>query len=495
MKGHLTRRSATGTWYLRVELPRAIGKRRQRRETVRGTKAEAQRRLRELLREVEAGGYAGNDRLTVAGLAQRWLATKEHRVAAKTYAFYAAHVRLYLLPAIGSLRLEALRPAHIEAAMAAWARGSRNDREEGMLSARTVAHVFNTLRTILRWGVKMGFLVRNIAEAVDRPRFDRKEMRVLDPVGVAQLLRAAQGTELAAVVAVAIGTGLRRGELLALRWSDVNLYGRRLTVHRSLETVKGITRTKPPKTARSARTIALPPFVAEILRVQRQQQDELRPSAARDDAERCVFTRADGSAWEPGAFSLAFARFVKRAKLPHVRFHDLRHSFSTLALASGVDLETVSRALGHESTAITSRIYLHAIEALQEDAAARIDALLGNAVTSALANPVGSVALRQAQGDTEGPRKVKVLPDVGKSVPRPCHVAPPALKKARQMKLFFIAPTGIEPASFDKLRMTGSGPLPWHTGAHRIRRGQTLDYGTIRRPCYLSPHTCYQNSC
>lgn len=402
MRGHIERGRAESTWYLRVELPRANGdKRRQRRETVRGTKGEAQRRLRELLREAEAGGYAGNDRLTVDALSQRWLATKEHRVAAKTYAFYAAHIRLYLLPAIGSLRLEALRPAHIEAAIGAWTRGERNDREEGMLSGHTVAHAFNTLRTMLRWGLKMGFLVRNVAEAVDPPRFDSKEMRVLDPVGVAQLLRAAQGTELVAVVAVAIGTGLRRGELLALRWSDVNLDARRLTVHRSLETVKRVTQTKPPKTARGARTIALPPFVADILRAQREHQEAQSRNlglTAREDG--WVFTRADGSSWEPGAFSLAFARFVKRAKLPHVRFHDLRHSFGTLALASGVDLQTVSRALGHESAAITSRIYLHTVEALQEDAAARIDALLGNMVTSALAKPVGSVALRQAQGDT-----------------------------------------------------------------------------------------------
>jgi Phage integrase family len=150
--------------------------------------------------------------------------------------------------------------------------------------------------------------------------------------------------------------------------------------------------------------------------------------------------------WEPAAFSVAFARFIKGAKLPHVRFHDLCHSFGTLALASGVDLQTVSRALGHESTAITSRIYLHAIDALQEDAAARIDALLGNAVTSALAKPVGATTLRQAQGDTEGRSGTKALPNVEQSVPRPCQVTTPALKKkVRQMKLFLVAPTGIEP--------------------------------------------------
>jgi len=447
MKGHLTRGSAAGTWYLRVELARdGNGRRRQRRETIHGTKAEAHSRLRDLLREVEAGGYVGDNRLTVRELASRWLAAKEHRVAAKTYAFYASHVRLYIAPALGSLRTEQLRPAHLEAAISAWSRGKRNDRERGALSPRTAAHVFNTVRTLLRWGARMGLVLRNAADAVEPPRFERKEMHVLDPAGVARLLRAAQGTELQAIIAVAIGTGLRRGDLLALRWSDVDLDARRLTVHRSLETVKGVTRTKPPKTARSARTIALPPFVVDVLHSEQERQRERpRTVGVKRDDDDCIFTRGDGASWEPGAFSLAFARFVKGAKLPHVRFHDLRHSFGTLALASGVDLQTVSRALGHESTAITSRIYLHAIEALKEDAAARIDALLGNAVTSALAKPIGAVTLRQAQGDTEGRHGAKVLPHVEQSVPQRCHVTPPAIKNARQMERFRIAPTGIEP--------------------------------------------------
>ncbi len=428
MKGYITRGRSGGTWYLRVELSRSNnGKRRQRRETVRGTKADAQHRLRDLLREVEGGGYIGSDGQTIAEMAKRWLATKEHRVAAKTYTFYASHVRLYIVPAFGSLRAESLRPSHVEAALAAWARGNRNDRERGMLSSRSVSHLFSTLRTFLRWSVKMGLVVRNAADAVDPPRFERKEMRVLDAAGVARLLRAAHGSELQTIVAVAVGTGLRRGELLALRWSDINLDARRLTVRRSLETVKGVTRTKAPKTARSARTIALPRFVVGALREELRHRDELRRALGMKQTEDgWVFLRGDGAPWEPGAFSLSFARFVKRAKLPHIRFHDLRHSFGTLALASGVDLQTVSRALGHESTSITSRIYLHAVETLQDDAAARIDALLGNAVTSALATPVSPAKLVE-------------------SVPQRCHVPSSRMKNARRFARSVVAPTGIEP--------------------------------------------------
>jgi integrase len=415
MKGYITRGRVDGTWYLRAELPRDTnGKRRQRRETVRGTKAEAQRRLRDLLREVETGGHADGARVAVADLAQRWLDSTEHRVTARTYAFYAAHVRLYIAPSLGSLRAEQLRPAHVEAALAAWRNGKRNDKEQGALSPRTVAHVFNTLRTLLRWGVKMGTLVRNVADAVEPPRYERKEMRALESTGVAKLLKAAQVSDLQAVIAVAIGTGLRRGELLGLRWSDIDLVARRLTVRRSVETVKGVTRTKPPKTARSARTIALPPFVVDVLRDERERQEELRGRTLNE--HDWVFVRRDGLPWEPGAFSLAFARFVKSAKLPHVRFHDLRHSFGTLALASGVDLQTVSRALGHESVAITSRIYIHAIDALQADAAARIDALLGPAIAGAMS-----------------------------LVPQPCHATPLLKKNARKIRRYLVAPTGIEP--------------------------------------------------
>jgi integrase len=298
---------------------------------------------------------------------------------------------------------------------------------------------------MLRWSARMGLVVRNVADSVEPPRSERKEMQVLDPDGVARLLRAAQGTELQAIIAVAIGTGLRRGELLALRWSDADLDAQRLNVPRSLDTHKGVTRTKPPKTARSARTIALPPFVIDVLRNERVPQRELRHASV----DGWIFRRADGASWEPGAFSLAFARFVKGAKLPHVRFHDLRHSFGTLALASGVDLQTLSRALGHESTAITWRIYLHAIEALQEDAAARIDGLLGAVVTKALGNAPGSLTLRQARGDTEARHGTEVLPHVDKSVPQRCQTPLPTMKNARRIERFRIAPTGIESAGDD----------------------------------------------
>ncbi len=248
-------------------------------------------------------------------------------------------------------------------------------------------------------------------------------MKALDADGVSKLMAAAGGTELEHPIGVASGTGLRRGELLALRWADIDLRAHRLAVRRSLETVKGVTRTKPPKTAKSARTIFLPLFVVEILRLRKAQQLENLESLGLDqDEETWVFTGADERAWEPGAFSLDFARFVKRAKLPHVRFHDLRHSFGTLALAAGVDLKTVSTALGHSTISMTANIYVHAVPSLQDEAAARIDALLGTTVLA----PMGG-------------------PDI--PVPLRCHAGVLGAPKPYEIRQNIVAPTGVEPVS------------------------------------------------
>lgn len=420
MKGHLRPGRTTGTWYVRVELGRdADGKRRQRLVTVRGTKAEAQRKLRELLTEVERGGLA-DGKITVRDLLERWLSACERRVGARTLHRYRQLVKQYIAPHLGALRAEQLRPAHIERALTAWAR-TRTDRQAGVLSARSVRHTFDTLKAACRWGVRMGILARNPAESVDPPRWEQREMRTLDAAGVAALLKAA-GPELRVPIAVLVGTGLRRGELFGLRWTDVDLEEGRLMVRRSIEVINGKRREKPPKTARSLRTIALAPFVVAALRQQKREQLERRfvLGAGRDDAAY-IFDRADGSPWHPDTFSWAFAELVRRSGLPRVRLHDLRHSHATIALAAGTDLKTISAALGHSTISVTANTYLHAVESLQRSHADRIGAALGDAFTDALAAEAGG------------------------SVQQRCNAAPSITKKPRRSAVLLVAPTGVEP--------------------------------------------------
>ncbi len=212
-------------------------------------------------------------------------------------------------------------------------------------------------------------------EAVKALKIQSPEMKTVDGAGIAALMLAAQRTELEIPIILALGTGLRRGELLGLRWSDVDLESGRLSVKRSVEIIQGRIHEKEPKTVRSRRMISVPAFVIAALRRHRvvQAQQLLQLGIGSQGADGVVFTRIDGTQWGPATFSHAFYRFMKRSHLPKLRFHDLRHSFGTMLQASGTDLKTISGAMGHSTIGTTANIYLHAVESLQIESAARLD--------------------------------------------------------------------------------------------------------------------------
>jgi integrase len=421
--GHLKPGRVPGTWYLRVEAPRrSDGKRDQPRETFRGTKGEAQRRLRELLCQVESDGYADAGRMTIAEVCTRWLEATEHRVAARTFEFYSALVQGYVVPELGLKKAKSLRPVHVEAALAKWISGKRKDKVKGRLSPRTVKHILGTLKAACRWAVRMGLLTRNPADAVMPPRVERLEMKALDAAGVTALLAAAEGLEIQLPILVAIGTGLRRGELLGLRWNDIDFNDCRLSVRRSLEVVASEIRSKPPKTTRSARTISLASFVVEALRRHRVDQNRRRSlSELGGDDEAWVFSDIRGNPLNPIHFTKRFGRLVRQPDVPKVRFHDLRHSHATLSLAAGIDLKTISASLGHSTISITANTYLHAVDSLQRESANRLDAALRDAVGAGLSR---------------------------RPVPQRCHAGPLAKKKARRSGLSMVAGPGFEPGTF-----------------------------------------------
>jgi len=432
MRGSIAPGKLPGTWYLRVEMSiGANGKRNRRRVAFRGTKADAQRRLRELLRDVESGGLSV-ERLTVSDIAERWLATVEHCVAARTFFRYRQIVRDFIVADVGSLRLDALRPAHIESALATW-RQRTSEATGRPLSQRSIAHAFNTLMGVCRWAVRMSLLKRNPCEAVMAPRWQQREMKTLDPEGAAKLLAAARGTELEIPIIVLLGTGLRRGEAFGLRWSDISFKEARLTVRRSVEMVAGTRREKSPKTARSKRTLALPPFVVGAFLRQKQAQQERHSALGLSwDDSGYVFDRPDGSPWNLDQFSWRFADLVRRCGIPKIRLHDLRHSYATIALAAGTDLKTISTSLGHSTIAITANVYAHVTESLHRENAARVDAALGGVVDQAIA-PASTQA-----GD-------RVTGSHATSGPLAAHLQPIKTKKPCEYKVFLVAPTGFEP--------------------------------------------------
>lgn len=379
MRGNITRRGDR-SWRLKFEAGArdpATGKRQTRFVTVRGTKKDAERELTRLLGQLEHGIYVEPSKMTMAEFLERWLADHaKDRVSPKTYERYAEIVRKHLTPALGAHLLRNLAPLHISGYYRKALASGRRDGNGG-LSAQTVKHHHRVLSQALHQAVRWRVLHSNPCDHADPPRPAHREMRIIDEAGAGALLSALDGSPLQIPVLLALTTGMRRGEILALRWQDLDLDRGALSINRTLEETETDLAVKEPKTERSRRTIALPGLAVEALRRHRAQQAEQRlkagPAYAADRDLVCC--RADGELLSPRSVSKAFAKLARKRGLK-LRFHDLRHSHISHLLAAGVHPKVASERAGHASVSITLDVYSHVVPGMQEDAASKIDAAL-----------------------------------------------------------------------------------------------------------------------
>jgi integrase len=241
------------------------------------------------------------------------------------------------------------------------------------IAPRTVRHVHRLLHRVFGHATKWGNIKRNVVALVDAPKVPPTEAAVLQTTEIPQMFAALRGRIFFPIAVVALGTGMRRGELLALRWSDVDLDAGRLQVERSLEqTHKYGLRVKAPKSSRGRRSISLSPAVIAELRAywKAQQEQRLALGLGKSPADALVFAKYDGAPLKPLQLTHEFARRMKAAGLPHVTLHTLRHTHASQLITSGMDILTVSRRLGHSSAAITLTVYGHLLSS--EDRAADI---------------------------------------------------------------------------------------------------------------------------
>jgi integrase len=382
--GHIRRRSA-GAWELRYSLGTdpATGKRRVVTTTVRGDRKAAERELRRLLRSLDTGEHVDPTRLTVRDWLTLWLAAVREEVSPKSHERYAEIARHFLMPALGNLPLTRLAPSHIQQAYSGWATGGRRDGKDGGLSPLTRRHIHRILNSALARAVEQQVLARNPAEAFKKrlPKVERREMTTLSADQSARLLAAIKHTRVYWPVLLALSTGMRRGEVFALRWKNVDLERGSLRVMESLEQTKAGIRFKAPKTDRT-RAITLPAFsVDELRRLKRQQAEELLMLGIRQSGETLVCARADGLPLQPQSLTHQFTRLTSRVKdLPRVRFHDLRHSHATQLLLAGVHPKIAQERLGHATITTTLDLYSHVTETMQSDAAERLDAVFRPAI-------------------------------------------------------------------------------------------------------------------
>lgn len=393
-QGHIRQRGQR-SWELKFDLGRdaVTGKRISRYVNFRGTKREAQAELNRLLNSRNEGTYVDPTKMTLAEYLEYWLAVYvDRQLAAKTAARHRGIVQHQIIPRLGLAPMRKLTAVHIEAFEADLQKeGYVKGRKRGQsLAPQTVLHAHRTLSQALAHAVKTGVLFKNPAEQVKPPRLPSREIKILTKPEVATLLRASEPTWLYLPVLVAVTTGMRRGELLGLRWSDIDLKAAWLTVNQSLERVKGKTVFKSPKTTTSRRTITLPALTIEALKEHRATQavERLRLGLGKPEL---VFSHSEGSPMDPDSITKAFDRLIKAAGVRRITFHGLRHTHISHQLMDGVHVKIVSERAGHASVSTTLSVYAAFIPNMQADAAAGVDKWL----RQALAEQVGgkSVAI------------------------------------------------------------------------------------------------------
>ena len=353
MSGHIRRRGAR-SWELKFDIASDDGNRETQYRSFKGTKVDAQRELTRLTASAINGTYVDPSKITVTEFFDRWLKDwAEANTSPKTLQRYVQNVRSYIDPNIGLLQLQKLRPVQLSELYAMLLReGGHNGRK---LSARSVGNVHRLLHGALVHAVTWGIILQNPSDSVSPPRSEAVEIEILHDGEAKELLDRLRGTSLYMIAVLGLATGMRRGEMLALRWQDIS--GDKIRVERSLEQSKlGGLRFKTPKTRAGKRTISIPPSIVAELRKHRLAQQErwLALGLGRISEDGLVLAAWDGKPQKPDTVSKDWCLHVG-----NVTLHSLRHTHASQLIAAGMDVVSVSRRLGHAKPTVTLGVYAH----------------------------------------------------------------------------------------------------------------------------------------
>ncbi len=398
MSGHIRRRGKK-SWELKFDLGTdpVTGSRKTRYHSVKGTKREAESKLTELMAAASKGFYVDPSRLTVWDFLDRWERDwAKDNISPKSAERYHQLLDAHVRPEIGAIRIQKLLPGHLAELYAKLLRDGRRRPTESQtgLATATVRYVHRVLHRAFGHAVQWGVLPSNPCEAVDCPKAAAPEIEILTETQVADVLSKLRGRSMYVLASVGLATGMRRGELLALRWQDLDLDAGRIQIERSLEQTtpqagtadplarRGL-RFKLPKTKRGRRQITLPASIVTELRAHKKRQAEQRLAAGlgRDADGSLVFRQPDGEPLLPNSISTEWRRLVADLGLPKVSLHAWRHTHASQLIASGMDILTISRRLGHAKPSITLDIYGHLFSASDDKAAAVFERAYANVLS------------------------------------------------------------------------------------------------------------------
>jgi integrase len=365
-EGSIYQRKSDGKWVGSITLEN-----RKRKVFYGDTRKEVQEKMKVALREQQQGTLITARQQSVKEYLEDWLEnTHKRSIRPRSHERYEEIVRLHIVPAIGKVPLQKLTPQRVQRFY--------SDMLNGGYSSVTVNAVHNLLHKALDNAVRWELVAQNVCEKVSPPRKQRHEIRPLTPEQIHQLLDAARGHPQEALFILALATGMRRGELLGLKWQDISFTEGTLQVRRVLnrvptKMVKALGQSyieAEPKTEKSRRNIILAEFVLEALRQHRERQGELKRNAgAAWEEHDYVFCTPKGKHLHPGNDVLVpLKKLLQQAGLPDIRFHDLRHSAATMLLSMEVHPKVVQELLGHSQIGMTMDIYSHVLPTMQREA-------------------------------------------------------------------------------------------------------------------------------
>jgi integrase len=376
MTGHIRRRGKM-SWELKFDIGAdpLTGKRRSRTQSFKGSKADAKLKLAALVTENARGDFVDASKTTISEFIERWIRDWAlSHVSEKTLERYSELLRNHVAANIGDIRVQKLRALHLNELYGMLLRGTATRRP---IAPRTVGHVHRVLHRALGHGRRWGVVNQNVGELVTPPRVPAIELEILDPIEVQTVLRGLKGRSIYSICLTALATGMRRGELLALRWCDVDLQGAAIQVEQSLEqTRKYGLRFKSPKTKYGRRRITLPPSAVTELREHRklQQESRLALGLGKAAADALVFPTWEFKPRSPNSLTKEWKEAVLRTpRVRPVTLHSLRHTHASHLIAAGLDVLAISRRLGHSSPTITLSIYGHLFPNADDRAASAIE--------------------------------------------------------------------------------------------------------------------------
>jgi len=393
MTGHIRRRGER-SFELKFDIGAdpATGKRRIRYHSFKGTRREAEAELVRLKASANRGDYVDASKATVDDFLDRWEAWAATQVSAKTLERYAELLRHHVRPHLGAARIQRLRTIDFATL---YGKLQQTKPAGAGLAPRTVGHVHRLLHRAFGHAVKWSIITTNPVAAAEPPRVVRPEIRILSPDEIKAVLSALRAPAprpgqkakpenhpLYRVAIIGLATGLRRGEIAALRWSDVDIEAGKIRIERSLEQTNAGLAFKPPKTKAGRRMISVPASVVAELRAhwREQQEQRLAFGLGKASPDDLVFARADLTAWPPDSMTTAWSKTIARLKLPKVSLHSLRHTHVSQLIAARLDVVTVSRRIGHSNPTVTLAVYAHLFGNADERAASAVEIALADAL-------------------------------------------------------------------------------------------------------------------